>query len=533
MPTRTLPYSETLYFSTLICDYLSEAKALRAFYGHFPKIEHFKKQLEAKRSSFPLSNRERLVTQLMAQYGDVAPSRATLGNIDLLKHENTFTITTGHQLNLFTGPLYFLYKIITVLNLTEQLNKTYPDQHFVPVYWMASEDHDFEEINHFSIEGKTFAWKRKADGAVGELSTKGLEKILIEFEAQLGNRPNAKKLIDLFKASYLKHSTLAQATRSLVNELFGNYGLVILDGNDRELKKIFAPIVERELIESRSHGAITETTGRLIANGYPEQVHPREINLFYLKENLRERIIERDGTYYVDNTKISFSKNEMLDELRRYPERFSPNALLRPVYQEFILPNICYVGGGGELAYWFQLKGFFDEISLPFPILLLRNSALLVPSTISEKLKKLEVSVEDIFLKKHELKTRFTKRLSEIDIDFSRQKAHLRKQFEELYSLAQKTDASFVGAVAAQEKKQLNGLDHLEKRLLKAQKRNHSQQLERLVALQDALFPKQGLQERQNNFAEFYLQLGPELIPFLKERLAPLEHRFTIIDLDN
>src|SRR5690606_19894853 len=139
---------------------------------------------------------------------------------------------------------------------------------------------------------------------------------------------------------------------------------------------------------------------------------------FYLKENLRERIIEKEGQFYVNETDITFSKEEILKELHENPERFSPNALLRPLYQEVILPNLCYIGGGGELAYWFQLKDYFEAVQVPFPILLLRNSALLVPKMLSEKMKALNVKVEDLFLPQHELMTKHTQGISKTTIDF-------------------------------------------------------------------------------------------------------------------
>ena len=304
---------------------------------------------------------------------------------------------------------------------------------------------------------------------------------------------------------------------------------MILDGNDAELKKAFIPYVEKELDQQWSYEKVSETTKKLEAEGYPEQVYPREINLFYIKDGLRERIIKKDGRFYINETQLIFSEAEIKAELQAHPERFSPNALLRPLYQEVVLPNLCYVGGGGELAYWFQLKAYFESVSVPFPVLLLRNSALLVPEKLSQKLKNLDVPIEKLFRKPHELKTWYTHQISKIAIDFSPQREHLQQQFKDLYALAKKTDASFVGAVAAQEKKQLNGLDHLEKRLLKAQKRNLADQLERLSAIQTTLFPGGSLQERNTNFSEFYLEYGNGLLEQLKRELDPLELQFLVL----
>lgn len=532
MPTQRLSYKETGYFSKLICGYLDEETALKPFYHRFPSLENFKLQLEEKQKDFTEDKRLMLAQQIRKQYKLAPISAATQSNIESLKENNTFTITTGHQLNLFTGPLYFLYKIFSVINLCEQLKEAYPDYNFVPIYWMATEDHDFEEINYFNFKGNKIAWDREASGPVGELSTKGLGKVKRKIEEEFGLSDNAKILIDFYKHSYGHHDNLADATRFLANRIFSEYGLVIVDGNDSELKKSFIPYVEKELTENHSHQKITATTKNLTDLGYPEQVHPREINLFYLRKDLRERIVEEDGRFLIHDTDISFSKEEILEELKTHPRRFSPNALLRPLYQEVILPNLCYIGGGGELAYWFQLKDYFESIKVPFPILLLRDSALLVPQKLSKKLEKLNVKITDLFLPQHELMAKHTRELSKIDIDFSNQKQFLQKQFEDLYELAKKTDKSFIGAVAAQEKKQLNGLAHLEKRLLKAQKRKFADELDRLKLIQDELFPNQSLQERFANFSEFYIEFGEDLLDRLKENLRPLDMKFTILELE-
>jgi bacillithiol biosynthesis cysteine-adding enzyme BshC len=538
MPKKLLPYYQTGYFSKLMCDYLTQNEATQPFFNRFPQLDSFKAQLEEKQASFGQQSRETLVAQLKIQYQNTTTSEATQNNIEALASKNSFTVTTGHQLNLFTGPLYFLYKIFSVINLAEQLNSRYKKQHFVPVYWMATEDHDFEEINYFNLFGsptsgdvKKLRWDRESGGAVGELTTEGLEEVLKVFQNKIGNSEHAKRLVSLFSEAYVKHPKLAEATRYLGNELFKDYGLVIVDGNDRELKKAFIPFAELELTENRSFNKITETTERLLAAGYGEQVHPREINLFYATEGVRERIVEKDGAFYVNETQLSFTAEAIKTELHEYPERFSPNALLRPLYQEVILPNLCYTGGGGEIAYWFQLKDYFESVAIPFPIVLLRNSVLLVPTKYSEKLKKLQVDITRLFKEQHQLTSEYTSQLSEIEIDLSPQKKQLQQQFKELYELAKKTDASFVGAVAAQEKKQINGLERLEKRLLKAQKRKLADYLERLTAIQDVLFPLQSLQERTLNFSEFYLEYGERLFSELKENLDPLAHEFTVLEL--
>ena len=526
-----ISYRNTNYFSELLLDYLEEKENLRQFYSQFPLLENFKKQVETKQNSFTLEHRKVLVNSLQLQYKDVEISEATQENIQSLIEENTFTVTTGHQLNLFTGPLYFLYKIISAINLAEELKDTYPEYNFVPIYWMASEDHDFEEINYFNFKKEKIKWDSTQTGAVGEFSTEGLEEVLTQFREQLSNSDAAEELIQLFQEAYLNHQNLTEATRYIANQLFLDHGLVIVDGNDAQLKTLFKPFVKEELLQQTSSEKVTSSAAKLAAKGYKVQVNPREINLFYLAEGIRERIIKEEEVYIVHETDLRFTEAEILEELENHPERFSPNVIMRPLYQEAILPNLCYIGGGGELAYWFELKAYFESQQIPFPILLLRNSALLVSEKQKKKLGNLDVLMEDLFLKQSDLRTKRTQEISNIEIDFSPQKKHLEQQFKDLYQLAEKTDKSFIGAVAAQEQKQINGLQHLEKRLLKAQKRKLKDELERLTNLQDQLFPKQSLQERNRNFSEFYEVYGKGLIQQLKQELKPLQQEFSIIYL--
>ncbi len=530
MVSDCISFKDTGYFSSLICDYLEENPKLNSFYHRFPRLENFKEQIEEKASSFKGESRKVLVDSLKQHYKSFDTSDLTLAHIDALIEDKTFTVTTGHQLNLFTGPLYFLYKIVSAINLAKSLKVCYPEYNFVPVYWMATEDHDFDEINYFNYKGKKVQWSRSSHGAVGELSLDGLEAIFNSFSKELGIGKHADALRDLFKDAYLKHSNLADATHYLANELFKDYGLVIIDANSKELKRQFIPFVEEELFNQVAFKNVSETN-EMLSSSYNIQVNPREINLFYLTENLRERIVFEDGFFKVLHTDIQWNKEDIQKELMAHPERFSPNVIMRPLYQEVILPNLCYIGGGGELAYWFQLKQFFNSVNVPFPILLLRNSALIQTKQQLNKLEKLNISNEEIFLKRDAFINKKIREISNINIDFSRQEEHLKTQFEELIELATQTDKSFLGAVKAQEKKQLNGLKNLEKRLLKAQKKTLADQVARMASIQEQLFPSQSLQERRANFSEFYLEYGEQLIPNLIANLEPLELKFSILTL--
>ena len=533
MEVECIPFKKTGYFSNLICDYLDAKESLSPFYERPPQIDQFAEQIRAKQN-FPSSHREVLFSVLKNQYREIDISEDTKVNISLLREASTYTVVTGHQLNLFTGPLYFLYKIISTINLTKELKLANPENNFVPIYWMATEDHDFDEINYFNFRGKKLQWNKNASGAVGPLATDGLESILEAFSNEMGNSINASKLKEWFRKAYLEHDNLTDATRFLANELFGEHGLVILDGNDAALKPLMVPFVKRDLLENASYNKVSETIEQLqlLPENYGIQVNPREINYFYLLDGVRERIVGQDGRFYVNDTKIEFSQEEILKELENYPERFSPNVITRPLYQEVILPNLCYLGGGGELAYWLQLKAMFTEMKVPFPILLLRNSALVITGKQMEKLKRMNISLADIFLNQSSFINKKIREISNIDIDFTPQKKYLQEQFKELYGLAAQTDASFVGAVKAQEVKQLKGLDNLQGRLLKAQKRKLQDHVVRMTEIQNQLFPNKSLQERNLNFSELYLEYGERLIPHLMKALRPLSGEFSIVKMD-
>ncbi|TQI70235.1 bacillithiol biosynthesis cysteine-adding enzyme BshC [Gramella sp. Hel_I_59] len=533
MSTDHIAYPDTNYFTPLILDYLSEKESLGHLYHRFPKIENFRAQIDEKSRSYNNSIRKDLVEVLKEQYSDLKVSETTSGNIDLLSSEKTFTVVTGHQLNLFTGPLYFLYKIVSTINLTRKLKEEHKENDFVPVYWMATEDHDFEEINFFNLHGKKFKWnnaeKRAGATAVGKLSTEGLEEVFKLFSAEIGGGTNAEELKEMFQKAYLEHDNLTDATRYLANRLFGKEGLVIIAAGDSRLKKHFSSHIKNELLNESSSKASQVAIDSLAELDYKVQVNPRDINLFYVNDEIRERIVKKDSRYYVHETEISWSKEEILAEVDAHPERFSPNVMMRPLYQEVLLPNLCYIGGGGELAYWLQLNNYFEAENVVFPMLLLRNSALLQTAKQDAKRRKLDISLKELFLKQHELINRKVRKISNINIDFSEQKEHLIQQFQQMYELAEKTDKSFIGAVKAQEVKQLKGLDNLENRLLQAQKRKLKDEVERIAALQNDLFPNRSLQERQTNFSEYYDEYGQELIERLLTELDPLDANFKII----
>lgn len=523
-------YQESNSFSKIILDYLNQHQPLQPFYSLFSEISNFELQIQNKSATFSTEKRQILFNELTYQNQHIELTELSKKNISAIKNNSTFTVTTGHQLCLFTGPLYFLYKIISTINTAEQLAKQYHEYTFVPVFWLASEDHDFDEVNHFYFQNQKIEWNSKQRGAVGGFSFENIQETFFEMEAFFGSSNQANELLQLFKKAYFEHENLSKATRFLVNELFGKYGIVCIDGNSEQLKKLFQPIIKNEILNKKSFEIVSKTNA-VLSNDYKIQVKPREINFFYLENEVRERIVFENNIYKVLNINLQFTESEICDKINSNPEKFSPNVILRPLYQEYILPNLAYIGGGGELAYWFQLKSVFNYYQVDFPILMLRNSVLIANQKQNKIRQKLQLNWEELFQNKQQLIKQFVLKNSTFDLNFSKLKQHLESQFESLNSMAQQTDISFLKAVNAQKTKQIKGLSNLEKKLIKAQKKKLEMQIQQLENLKNQLFPNDSLQERKINFSEIYIHYTSDFIQTLKENLHPFSQKITIISL--
>lgn len=531
MDAACIAYKDTGYFSQTVIDYLEDKPELRSFYSQRPDIGGFKALLESKTIS---CDRELLAGVLLGQYDRISKlnnggSSLVRQNIALLKSPDTYTITTGHQLNIFAGPLYFIYKIVTAIKLAKQLKQAFPDKDFVPVYWMASEDHDFAEINYTHIGGKKVHWWYEASGATGRINPDTMRQALNQYKGVLGLDNHAAELAQIVEDSYAKFDRLADATRYLVHALFGQYGLVIIDADDHGLKKQFADIIEQDITQQNSFRNIEATNTRLQELGVQVQVNPREINFFYLSDGLRERIVFEDEHYKVLNTGISFSKVELQKEIADFPERFSPNVVMRPLYQEYILPNIAYIGGGAEVVYWLELKSSFDYYKVDFPILILRNSGLVIPRQPASKIARMELSPCELFKSTDAIKTDWVKKHSDHELSLRQEWGEMQQVFEKLKLRSSKVDPTLALSANAVQARLEHAISNLEKKLIRAEKRNHEVRLQQIDQIKAALFPKESLQERSENFGLFYVKWGQTFIDELIRNFDPLDFKFTVL----
>jgi bacillithiol synthase len=522
-----IPYNQTNNFSKLILDYLSDAEAVRSFYAFRPDKKGIQSILEQRKAYS--TNRSVLVQVLKEQYAALQPSGAVQANIEALLHKNTFTVCTAHQPNLFTGPLYFVYKVLHTIKLAAYLQEQWPDCRFVPVYYMGSEDADFAELNHTYVDGKKIEWKKEQTGAVGRMQVDNtLLQLIDELEGQLVYEPFGKEVVALLRGCYIAGRTIQEATFELVNQLYGDAGLLVLIPDHPLLKAQMMEVFAEDLFQNTSSTIVLQTSER-IEEQYSAQAFPREINLFYLKDGIRERIEKDEEGFVVLNTELRFSEEAMKSELENHPERFSPNVILRGLYQETILPNLAFIGGGGETAYWLQLKDLFQHFGVPFPVLVLRNSFLIVEQKWQVKLNKIELSPADLFKSDDELMKEHVAKYSEQSVSLNGTFEKAEDLYETIREQAESIDQTLSQYVIAMKARSLKELQELEKKMLRAEKRKYVDQQRQITAIKDVLFPNGGLQERVENFSGFYARWGRGFLEELLNHSPALEQEFTVL----
>lgn len=528
MRIEHIPFEKVPYFSSKDIAYTSQQQDLRSFQKYTPTLDSFPAIIRDKQARG--TDRRLLVDVLREQYQWLFPESDIPANVEKIAEENTFTLTTAHQPSLFTGPLYFIYKILSTISLSRELKKKFPDYHFVPVFVGGGEDHDFEEVNHLHLFHKKLVWENDEKGAVGKMSTASLGPVLSQLEEILGDSERDRVMLARIKACYTGQNTYGAATLAFVHELFGQEGLIVLDMSHPRLKKAFAPLMQKELLEQASEGIVNETSRKLEDLGYKQQATPRPINLFYLKDQLRERI-EKDGDKYkVLNTDIHFSREELLEELSRFPEHFSPNVVMRPLYQELILPNLAYIGGGGEIAYWLERKKQFEHFGINFPMLIRRHSVLWVDKSNAKKMDKLGLSVEDLLEEDVEqIIKKYVKEQADESLNLNEQKKQLSGLFQSIVDQAKRVDPTLVKTVKAEMANQMKSLSQLEGRLVKAEKQKHEIALSQIRGLKEKLFPENGLQERYDNFLTFYLRYGNDFFEILCKNFKPLSRELLVV----
>ncbi len=531
-----LPYNQTNAFSKITLDYLAADAKLQPFYQHPISIEGIQAAIEA-RKQFP-TNRAVLVQELKNQYNGYELTAIQQQHLNDLLKPNAFTVTTAHQPNIFTGHLYFIYKILHAIKLAEKLKKQLPENNFVPVYYMGSEDADLRELGHIFIGGEKVAWSTEQKGAIGRMHTKGLEQITERLHGEFASLPFGEEMIALCRKAYEEHATVQEATLYLVNELFKDHGLLILIPDNAALKKLFEPVVAKELREQFSSKIVSDTVGRL-GQQYKVQASGRDINLFYLndagrRERVETGISKTDGQkkYYVIPLSLTFTEDEIIKELHQHPERFSANVILRGVFQETILPNIAFIGGGGELAYWLELKDLFAALNVPYPVLILRNSFLLNEERATELMQKLGLSIEQLFLPEKDQFEMLVKANTTHRLQVDDEEKKIGAIYASMQEAAAAIDPTLQAHVAALHTRMLQHLHKLEAKMLRAEKRHHTDTQGQLKTVRRLTNPNNNLQERVDNFMPLYAKYGKKVIDVIYQHSRVLDGGFGVLKIN-
>lgn len=521
-------YQQTGLFSNLVKDYIQDKGTARSFGAFEPTYKGIEDSIE-QRKKHPV-NRKVLVDTLQKQYENLAKKEKVHANIELLSRENTFVITTAHQPNIFTGPLYFFYKIIHAIQLAEDLNKRYPENNFVPVYYMGSEDADIEEVGSFVLGGTTHQWNTKQTGAVGRMKVDdALLQLLQNLEGYWSVKPAGKGALQIIQSAYQKGKTIAEATIELVHGFFGDKGLIVVQPDDAAFKSQFKETIQKELQTQFSNKAI-QTTLKSLSTSYHVQSEGRALNLFYLKDDLRARIEKQGDQFIIADTDIRFSESEILKVLKDFPERFSPNVILRGVFQETILPGIVFIGGGGELAYWLELKNVFAEANVPMPVLQLRNSFLCIRSKHLQQWKALGLSYEDLFKPVLDIEIAFVKMQTGTLLSLEAELKSLEQVYDQVQKRVKSVDATLGAHANNLAHQSTKKLLELEKKMIRAERRKQAVSIDRIHAIKNALFPNNSLQERVENIAEWLGDYGMDWLEAITDASPTMQQQFTIVD---
>ncbi|RFC53860.1 bacillithiol biosynthesis cysteine-adding enzyme BshC [Brumimicrobium aurantiacum] len=516
---------KTSFFSELANQINDQQKDLKEFVQAPFSIENFGEIIQTKKQDFTRAQRQALsevVNQQLADYKDYSKVKS---NIDLLAEENTFTVTAGHQLNLYGGPLYVIYKIMDAIKMAEELKEAYPTNNFVPVFWLATEDHDFEEINHLHLFHDKMTWNTDQKGPVGRFSLDDIDTFKSEILDKFDNNPEYAKFLDQF----YKKGNLAEATIELMMSLFGDYGLIVLDADNTKLKSTFSPIVKKEIETHFSEREVLKTTNKLENIGFHGQAMARPINLFYIKDQFRERIIPLENeTFQIGEETVS--KVDLLKDLEQNPECFSPNVILRPLYQEFILPNLCYIGGGGEMSYWLQFKAMFEEVKIPFPLLKVRNSVQWFDKSTTKKFDKLGLNYLDVFESIHAVKKQYVLDNAEVELDFTTLQEKSEALVTELIKTVTDLDKGLEGYSKSEATKIQKQIDQLQQKLIRHQKKKSDDAMKQIDGIYKRLFPNNGLQERYETMVPFLGKYGvEEFVEMVYNLIEPSEEDLIVM----
>lgn len=529
----------------LFLDYLYEFENVAEFYKYnFRDKEKYSEVFRAilkkkTNSNFNISD---LISNQYETFNSA--SEKTKNNIKFLQQPKTLAVVTGQQLGVLGGPLYTIYKIITAIKLASNLNERYTDYNFVPVFWMESDDHDFNEVHQINIlnnENNLVTIKYKDDVSDDEIRSsvgnlifdESLNDFFNQLELNLRNTEFKGKIISKLKEIYQTGKTFKQSFSELLFWLFDEYGLVIFDPSKDEVKKVLKPIFLNEINNFRTHTQKLVSVSATLEEVYHAQVKVKPVNLFYHIENGRYAIEPVDEIFKLRRKRKQFTKEEIIQEINEHPERFSPNVLLRPITQDYLFPTAFYVAGPSEISYFAQIHPLYEFFDIEPPIIYPRSSATLVEKSVLTFMEKYDLSMRDVFLGVDRLKEKILSSVAEnnIDLIFDDATKNLNLIFDDLKEKLFAVDKTISDSTGRYREKVLFSLNELKSKAEKAHESRFETILRQISKLSNLLYPNENLQERELNYFYFANKFGEEFYKKLFEELSVSEFEHQVIEI--
>jgi len=544
-------------FNNLFLDYITlgdeEKTKLSLFFNEFYRQnDDFFKVIDDKIHNYN-SNRyfdkNVLIDILKQQNVGFGGTEQTASNIELLRKEDTFAVVTGQQVGLYTGNLYTMYKTITAVKLAKNLKERFPQFNFVPVFWLESEDHDLEESNHINIinnqnelvrigfeSDETLGddeTSRKSSKPVGSIKFgEMINSINEQLRSSLLDTDFKNKIMDVVTSCYKEGNDYKTSFALMLNKLVGDYGIVFIDPSDTEVKKLLMPVFEKELRTSPRMCENIITTSAEIEKHYDLQVKPKVINLFFLHNENRLAIEPREGgKYALKNSKRRFENEEMFQTLQENPELFSPNVVLRPICQDYLLPTVAYIGGPAEISYFAQLKPAYTHYELTMPVIFPRASVSVIEGKISKFMNNYDVKFEDIF-HRNLLVSKVVEKLSEVKVEdeISKFTDDLNKIFYDMKNMTAKVDQSLLNTIDNMKERLKQNIDMLKNKLINSQAKKSEVTTGQIDKVTNNIYPNENLQERIINITYFLNKYDFTFIKKLYHEIDPLNFNHQVID---
>lgn len=539
-----LNFSDIPGHQNLFLDYLHEFENVERFYERNFRAQETYKDFFQLISNKETPHKDRLVEIIKQQYSDQKPSKQTQSNIEALALKKTVAVLTGQQLGLFGGPLYTIYKTITAIKLCNYLKEKYDEFQFVPVFWLEGDDHDYDEVRVANIlnnenqilqlEYSDGLEEETNRGSVAELKfNENLENTFAQLTNGLRDTEFKNSIIDFYRSFYSVNKSFLESFRELMIKLFDEFGLVVFNPVFPAVKQLLKPIFTKEITNYMNQtGFLVERSAEL-EELYHAQVKVKPINLFYLENNERLLIEPVEKEYRLKGKRKKFTQEEILEQVENFPEKFSPNVLLRPICQDFLFPTGFYIGGPSEVSYFAQISPLYKIYDIKQPYIYPRSSATIVEKGAKSVLDKYSLGYVDIFTTEEEMISKIVSANSNANLEGLFQNAieEITNTFEKLNSNLSDVDKTLPDLANKTLQRIDEAVNILKNKVLDAEKRKYETTIRQLTKVRNLLYPNTNLQERELNFIYFANKYGLDIIKWIYNELSINKFEHQILEL--